>query len=164
MLHLKCQSTRGKSVSEDLLVVNAKPVKKFSVLIFAVRVYFMRNCQRQYCLALNISFAEKLTVSSCYSLAISSSCAFYYCCYYSLILSCISFSFFADSSSRLAYSASYSFLRSFSSFSLFFKSSSLAAFSFSIFSWLSYSSNFCFSTILYCLTDSSCSNSYLLDL
>ena len=45
MLHLKCESTRGKSVSEDLLVVNAKPVKKFSVLILAIRVYFMWNCQ-----------------------------------------------------------------------------------------------------------------------
>ena len=68
-LHLKCQSTRGKSVSENLLVVNAKPVKKFSVLILAIRVYFMWNCHWQSCLALNISFAEKLTVSSCYSLA-----------------------------------------------------------------------------------------------
>ena len=63
MLHLKCQSTRGKSVSEDLLVVNAKPVKKFSVLIFAVRVYFIRNCQQQYCLALNISFAEQFCLA-----------------------------------------------------------------------------------------------------
>ena len=44
-LHLKCQSTRGKSVSENLLVVNAKPVKKFSVLILAIRVYFLWDCQ-----------------------------------------------------------------------------------------------------------------------
>ena len=44
-LHLKCESTRGKSVSEDLLVVNAKPVKKFSVLV--IKAYFMWNCQRQ---------------------------------------------------------------------------------------------------------------------
>ena len=61
-LHLKCESTRGKSVNEDLLVVNAKPVKQFSVLILDIRVYFMWNCQRQSYLALNISFAEKLTV------------------------------------------------------------------------------------------------------
>ena len=45
ILHLKCESTRGKSVSEDLLVVNAKPVKQFSVLIMDVRVYIMWNCQ-----------------------------------------------------------------------------------------------------------------------
>ena len=44
-LHLKCESTRGKSVSEDLLVVNAKPVKKFSILILAIRVYFLWDCQ-----------------------------------------------------------------------------------------------------------------------
>ena len=56
-------------MSEDLLVVNAKPVKQFSVLILDIRVYFMWNCQRQSCLALNISFAEKLTVLSCYYLA-----------------------------------------------------------------------------------------------
>ena len=43
--HLKCQSTRGKSVSKNLLVVNAKPVKKFSVLILATRVYFLWDCQ-----------------------------------------------------------------------------------------------------------------------
>ena len=45
MIHLKCQSTRGKSVSKNLLVVNAKPVKKFSVLVLAIRVYFIWNCQ-----------------------------------------------------------------------------------------------------------------------
>ena len=56
-------------MSEDQLVVNAKPVKQFSVLILDIRVYFMWNCQRQSYLALNISFEEKLIVLSCYSLA-----------------------------------------------------------------------------------------------
>ena len=49
ILHLKCESTRGKSVSEDLLVVNAKPVKKFSVLILELSMTVLLGLEYLIC-------------------------------------------------------------------------------------------------------------------